>query len=920
MEPLMEDEEFSIREVVLPSLIPVVPEPELEREDGERRRGRDVIIAVDHGPNSKHAFDWALVHFCRLADTIHLVHAVSSVKNDVVYETSQALMEKLAVEAFQVAMVKSVARVVEGEAGKVICKEAERLKPAAVIMGTRGRSLVRSVLQGSVSEYCFHNCKSAPVIIVPGKVSSSCIKKNICYAFDRTLGVCKSPSMAEFAELESQDGVRMPWNIIPVATTKDHQPIDSEIPVSAIYTPLAPSTPLLPYAPLRCRTCRSVLNPYSVVDFSASTWGCPFCFNRNPFPSNYSSISDTNLPPELFPRSTTVEYLSSSSSSPPPVFLFVVDTCLFSDELDFLRSSLSQALDLIPDASVVGLIAFDSLVRVYELGFPHCTKSYFFHGNRDCSKDQLLDQLSFFVKSPKPSSGVIAGVRDGLSAEDIARFLPPASDCQFTLHSVLEELGSSQWPAAPDHRPGRCTGVALRIAACLLGACFPGSAARIMAFVGGPSTLGPGAIVSPELSEPIRSHKDIGKDSAPCYHEAVEFYEKLAKQLVHQGHVLDVFASSVDQVGIAEMRVAVEQTGGFVVLAESFGHSVFRDSLKRVFQSGENDLGLSSCGIFEINCSKGVKVQGIIGPCASLEKKGPLCSDTGIGQGHTSAWKMCGLVADQSVLLPVFNIVRDLKLFHLKLQVMDGEELTNGFDQEAAAVVMARLISFKMETQPEFNPQRWADKALVNLCSQFGEYQKGNASSFNLPSQLSNFPQFVFHLRRSQFVQVFNNSPDETAYFRMILNRENVSNSVVMIQPWLVSFTFNSQPEPIPLDVASIAADRILLLDAYFTLVIFHGATIAQWRKAGYHHQPEHQALVHLLQSPRDYSDTIINERFPIPRLVICDQYGSQARFLLAKLNPSSDGNGPFSGGSNVFTDDVSMSVFLDHLRRLIVH
>ncbi|CAN8314668.1 unnamed protein product [Cochlearia groenlandica] len=170
METLKEDEEYSFREVVLPSLIPVVAvEPELERESGERRRGRDVIVAVDHGPNSKHAFDWALVHFCRLADTLHLVHAVSSVKNDVVYEMSQALMEKLAVEAFQVAMVKSVARIVEGEAGNVICKEAERVKPAAVIMGTRGRSLVRSVLQGSVSEYCFHNCKSAPVIIVPGK-------------------------------------------------------------------------------------------------------------------------------------------------------------------------------------------------------------------------------------------------------------------------------------------------------------------------------------------------------------------------------------------------------------------------------------------------------------------------------------------------------------------------------------------------------------------------------------------------------------------------------------------------------------------------------------------------------------------------------------------------------------------------------
>ncbi|KAL0536235.1 hypothetical protein IC582_025177 [Cucumis melo] len=169
MDTLEEEEEYNWREVRLPSLIPVVPEPELERETAERRRGRDILIAVDHGPNSKHAFDWALIHFCRLADTIHLVHAVSNVKNELVYEFSQGLMEKLAVEAFEVAMVRTVARIVQGDAGKVICKEAEKLKPAAVVMGTRGRSLIQSVLQGSVSEHVFHNCKSAPVVIVPGK-------------------------------------------------------------------------------------------------------------------------------------------------------------------------------------------------------------------------------------------------------------------------------------------------------------------------------------------------------------------------------------------------------------------------------------------------------------------------------------------------------------------------------------------------------------------------------------------------------------------------------------------------------------------------------------------------------------------------------------------------------------------------------
>jgi protein transport protein SEC23 len=47
-------------------------------------------------------------------------------------------------------------------------------------------------------------------------------------------------------------------------------------------------------------------------------------------------------------------------------------------------------------------------------------------------------------------------------------------------------------------------------------------------------------------------------------------------------------------VGVAELKVAIERTGGLVVLAESFGHLVFKDSLRRVLQLGDYDLGLSS--------------------------------------------------------------------------------------------------------------------------------------------------------------------------------------------------------------------------------------------------------------------------------------------------------------------------------------
>jgi len=63
-------------------------------------------------------------------------------------------------------------------------------------------------------------------------------------------------------------------------------------------------------------------------------------------------------------------------------------------------------------------------------------KTYVFKGSKDLTKDQLLEQMSFFAKKPRPAVGVVAGARDGLSPESISRFLVPASECEFTINSV----------------------------------------------------------------------------------------------------------------------------------------------------------------------------------------------------------------------------------------------------------------------------------------------------------------------------------------------------------------------------------------------------------------------------------------------------------------------------------------------------
>ncbi|KAB2623292.1 transport protein SEC23-like [Pyrus ussuriensis x Pyrus communis] len=771
--------------------------------------------------------------------------------------------------------------------------------------------------------------------------------------------------MSEMANTDAEgiDGVRMTWNVWPRTKVEASKCV---IPLAACISPIRshPDIPTLPYAPLRCKTCSAALNPFARVDFTAKIWICPFCYQRNHFPPHYAAISETNLPGELYPQYTTLQYALPTDSSAPqslpsPVFLFVLDTCMIEEEMRYVKSALKRAIGLLPDNALVGFVSYGTQVQVHELGFSDLSKVYVFRGSKEISKEHVLEQLGLgnLGRRPGPIGGggyQLKGVQNGLPNAGVTRFLLPASDCEYTLNTLLDELQTDQWPVPQGSRASRCTGVALSVAAGLLGACMPGTGARIVALVGGPCTEGPGAIVSKDLSDPVRSHKDLDKDAAPYFKKAIKFYENLAKQLVSQGHVLDLFASALDQVGVAEMKVAIERTGGLVVLAESFGHSVFKDSFKRVFDEGEQSLGLCFNGTLEINCSKDIKIQGIIGPCTSLEKKGPAVADTAIGEGNTTAWKMCGL--DKSTCLTVFFDLSSsdhsntpgtvnpqlylqfltsfqnpegqmmLRVTTITRQWIDSsvssEELVQGFDQETAAVVMARKTSLKMESEESFDATRWLDRGLIRLCSKFGDYRKDDPSSFTLNPSFSLFPQFMFNLRRSQFVQVFNNSPDETAYFRMLLNRENISNAAVMIQPSLISYSFNSLPQPALLDVASIAADRILLLDSYFSIVIFHGMTIAQWRNMGYQNQPEHQAFAQLLQAPHDDTQLIVRDRFPVPRLVVCDQHGSQARFLLAKLNPSATYNNAHemaAGSDVIFTDDVSLQVFFEHLQRLAV-
>ena len=98
------------------------------------------------------------------------------------------------------------------------------------------------------------------------------------------------------------------------------------------------------------------------VDTRARLWICPFCLSRNGLPAHYKDITQDNIPPELHPSSTTIEYRLARPAPAPPIFVYVVDTCQEEDSLKALKDSLVMSLSLLPPNALVGLITFGTMV------------------------------------------------------------------------------------------------------------------------------------------------------------------------------------------------------------------------------------------------------------------------------------------------------------------------------------------------------------------------------------------------------------------------------------------------------------------------------------------------------------------------------------------------------------------------------
>ncbi|KAL3852268.1 hypothetical protein ACJMK2_015933 [Sinanodonta woodiana] len=147
---------------------------------------RIVVIAVDGSEQARYAYDFYVDNVHKTGDKVYLVHSVEvnevlhssqwfnspySFDKDILVKLLEEEKEKIRqklegyAEWLRASKINGTVKSVHASSpGEGICKAAEEVGAAAVIIGTRGMGTVRRTLLGSVSDYVLHHCH-VPVLV-----------------------------------------------------------------------------------------------------------------------------------------------------------------------------------------------------------------------------------------------------------------------------------------------------------------------------------------------------------------------------------------------------------------------------------------------------------------------------------------------------------------------------------------------------------------------------------------------------------------------------------------------------------------------------------------------------------------------------------------------------------------------------------
>lgn len=746
----------------------------------------------------------------------------------------------------------------------------------------------------------------------------------------------------------SSHGVQHNWDVFPRTRLENAQ---LPTPLGCVYQPLAPRPAANdnPLAYCSCARCGAYISPYASVDLQSGTWRCPFCQQQLFLPVGADATR--------WPTNATAEQaLPADVAHAAPAqqcMVWLIDQYQHIDDsssFDTLVALLVEALDMLPDGTPLVMLLFTDAVHVHRLGATPVSigPNAVFDGYQAASLftahtiDKVVGLLGGGTLAPTLAESV-------LTRQRIVSIV--SAETRPLLRAYLQSLRPTFTNA---FKPVRAMGLAVYVFAVMFARLLYCSAhAQVYAIMMGPNTAQPGQVVTAGSS--LRLHHDIrqldsgGSNAAARFFEAVSLvangvpWDKsfdLANgrtgntteydpQTLAPRFCFNVFAASLDQVGLYELQRLVLNTNGDVCLASAVGDLHFGAQWRQAMR--RNDV--ANAATLTVLTSARLKIKSLLGHAYRLPSLYSTCEDhhdhildqlgrfdSKFKRHHfTNRWfwntfnptdtlalqfEVDGLKLIAERGPDAMHIQFQFRYWHRqarewRLRVVTDRHRTTqankklsvehnlanartnmlqGFNATAWVVLLCRTLIDKLHTDIGFDfagVTALIDAATTKLLHNFG----------GLDERVRELVPMVYSLRRNpQLINIFNSLPDETTFYHHWLMKMDIAAASVAIQPRL--YRVPGGAASLDATILDDTADgSFLVLDTVFSIVIYHqlrgGARLAL-------HPSENSTLLNSaeVQPAMTFIRDRLLSRALAPRYIITQTGHSQARFLVSRLNP----------------------------------
>ncbi|CCE72834.1 Piso0_000431 [Millerozyma farinosa CBS 7064] len=440
-----------------------------------------------------------------------------------------------------------------------------------------------------------------------------------------------------FQESERKFGIRFNWNVLASTRLEESRLV---CPTGCLYRPFfdadlpapngtKPEIMKVTGFPEKCSHCGTLLNRYSGVDKLNAMWRCNMCNSKNFFAGHGnesrranedSDIQGSHNGFEVIEYHLPDEITDSLDQDLAFAYIFIIDRYENIDNADKSKSSfrslvqsIESALQRLPDGCLVGIISFDEAVYLHQ-PLDHNTTievsatDIMKEGTSAGKGSQWFDfNLIGVIYRKLGLTGVVADKWQ--NSQHLIKNLLIKLDSASRM-TVIRELNDLKPKLTRNFKPVRVTGLAILVTSVLLSVSYKNFIGKSILFTSGPCTVDPGRVHSLSAKSPMRSHNAMNDIENVYTPEALKFYTAMA--YVANGYSFkdafdvittsskkitdilqpkerprwsfDLFACSLDQSGIFEMKPLAQNTTGQIFLSETFFDVQFKEMLlKSIF-------------------------------------------------------------------------------------------------------------------------------------------------------------------------------------------------------------------------------------------------------------------------------------------------------------------------------------------------